>query len=326
MTRAFRKYAAGVLLSLAGLTAFGQSTPPSVEARFTPDSIAIGDQFTLEVTVSKDIVQQVGFPEFEDHKIGKIIEILQESGADTVSREGRNVVLRKKYLLTTFDEGAYSLGRYPVLYADKNITDTIWSKDSLLLKVGTFEIDTTKDRIFDIKPPLEMPLKFGEFSGYLLWGLLGLAALGVLVWLFIKRRKALGLFGAPKSIDPPHVAAIKALETLHNQKVWQTGRHKLYYTKLTDIIREYLEKRYGIPAMEMTSDEILSAIIDLNLPVKSVDEMQDLLRSADLVKFAKYVPDADYNENAYLSAYYFVEDTKPRDPEVEQAAEAEHEK
>ncbi len=321
MTQVFRKYAVCALFAFTALSAFGQSTPPNVEARFSPDSIAIGDQFTLEVTVSKDIVQQVGFPEFKDHTISGILEILQESGADTVSREGRNVVLRKKYLLTTFEEGGYNLGRYPMLYIDKNITDTIWSRDSLILKVGTFEIDTTKDQIFDIKPPLDTPLKFGEFSGYLLWGLLGLAAVGAVIWLIIKRRKALGLFGSPKPTDPPHVAAIKALEILHNQKVWQAGRHKLYYTKLTDIIREYLEKRYGISAMEMTSDEILAAIIDLNLPAKSVDEMKELLRSADLVKFAKHVPDADYNENAYLSAYYFVEDTKPQEEEKPQQME-----
>ena len=311
------------LLSWTGTRA--QNTPPQVEAHFEPDSIAIGDQFKLEVTVQKDVMQLVGFPEFPEHKIGEIIEILEEGPVDTLAHEGRNVTLHKSYRLTTFDAGGYSLGRYPMLYVDKNITDTIWSRDSLVLRVGTFEIDTTKQTIYDIKRPLDLPLRFGEFSGYLLWGLLGLAALGALIWYLIKRRKSLPLFGKPKPVDPPHVAAIKALEVLHNQKVWQNNKHKLYYTRLTDIIREYLEGRFGVHAMEMTSDEIMEALSGLELSEKSRTELRDLLQSADLVKFAKHVPDAEYNENAYTCAYYFVEDTKPTEVE-EKPAEVEEEK
>ena len=110
---------------------------------------------------------------------------------------------------------------------------------------------------------------------------------------------------------PPHIAAIQALETLHNQKLWQSGRHKQYYSGLTDILRTYLAGRYGFGAMEMTSDEILAAVRRYDLPQKCVMDLQAILRDADLVKFAKARPEGTTNEDNYLNAYYFVEETKP---------------
>ena len=110
---------------------------------------------------------------------------------------------------------------------------------------------------------------------------------------------------------PPHIAAIQALETLHNQKLWQSGRHKQYYSGLTDILRTYLAGRYGFGAMEMTSDEILAAVRRYDLPQKCVMDLQAILRDADLAKFAKAQSEGTTNEDNYLNAYYFVEETKP---------------
>lgn len=291
---------------------FAQSTKPIIDAKMNPDSVAIGDQFNLEVTIDKDIVQIVEFPQFNNQKLGEQIEILSESNVDTVSNEGRRVKLRKNYLLTIFDEGVYSLGKFPMLYVDKNIVDTIWSRDSIFLKVATFEIDTTKQTIFDIKPQMKTPLKFGEISGYLLWGIL-ICGIIALIIIYIMRRIANKplLSGKKEAALPPHVVAITALEELRNQKIWQSNKHKLYYTRLTDIIRVYLEGRYGVSAMEMTSDEILDSLKEAGLSAKSHSELKTLLKSADLVKFAKLTPDAEQNENAYLNAYYFVEESKP---------------
>lgn len=302
-----------VIFSVLSVSLFGQSVAPIVSARFVPDSIAIGDQFKLRVEVSKDMIQQISFPEFNDNKLGDKIEILSESAIDTVSIEGRAVTLAKEYLLTIFEDGRFSAGRFPLLYSDKNIIDTLWSKDSLLLEVGTFDIDTTKQTIFDIKEPLNTPLKFGEFSGYLLWGLLIAAIIAALVYYFIKRKKSMPLFGKPKPIDPPHVVAIKELEAVHNQKLWQNSKHKLYYTRLTDIIRAYIESRYGIAAMEMTTEEIMQAIKPLGIAAQSIDNLRSLLIMADFVKFAKHIPEAIENESSYTSAYYFVEETKPQE-------------
>ena len=308
---------AGILTAGVWGAAAQQSAPdsttaantPVVHARFEPDSVGIGDAFLLKVEIDKDIVQQIGFPQFDNNKLGDVVEILEEGACDTLKKEGRRITLEKIYKLISFDEGIYHMGYFPTLYIDKNIVDTLYSRDSLNLFVGTYQIDTTTQTIYDILPPMETPFRPGEISGYILWGLLGAAILGVLIWLFIKYRRRLPGLG-PKPKEPPHVVAIKALEALHNQKVWQNNKHKLYYTRLTDILREYLVGRFGVRAMEMTSDEIMEVLRGLDLPAKSTKDMESLLRTADLVKFAKHVPEAEENENSYLNAYYFVEETK----------------
>ena len=308
----------GLLLAAAGaqIHAQAQSRAPKVEARFSADSVWIGDHFDLEVTVEKDVMQVVAFPEFERQMVEGALEILQEEGVDTLAHEGRRMTLRKKYRMTTFEEGLLNFGRYPVVYVDKNITDTLWSADSLILRVETFEIDTVSQTIRDIKPVMRVPLKFGEIGGYIAATLLAAAVIAALVWYVARRRRNLTIFGKPKPVEPPHVTAIKALELLHSQKLWQNSKHKIYYTRLTDILREYLEGRYGIAAMEMTSDEILAQLGQAVIPVGNLGDLQNILRAADLVKFAKYIPAEDYNETAYTKAYYFVEQTKPTELEV----------
>lgn len=302
-----------ILLLLLGSTLGGYAqsvNPPIVKATITPDSVAIGDQFELEIIVDKDIVQLVDFPQFQDGKLSPEIEIIEEYNIDTLSREGRKVTLSKRFRLTSFDEGIYSVGKIPILFADKNVVDTIWSRDSILLTVATFAIDTTKQTIHDIKLPMDTPLKFAEISGYILGGLLALIIIGLFIYFLMRYRANKPLIGRVKEVLPPHIVAISALVELKNKKVWQSSKHKLYYTSLTDIFRVYLEGRYSIHAMEMTTDEIVSALKELKLSTKCISEIKNMLSTADLVKFAKVVPDGEDNENNYNKVYYFVEDTK----------------
>lgn len=298
-----------------------QSGRPTVTARISPDSIMIGDRFTLEIDVERDQVQVVEFPHFDksigDDKQqgGQSIECIEELPVDTLAIEGRRLRLRKRYTMAAFDEGVYSFGRAQVLYADKNIIDTIYAADSLRIAVATFQIDSTSHAIFDIKPQRKMPLRFGEFSGYLLWGLLILAILvlgawGLAVWLHKHGRKLADIF-RPAPPLPPHIVAIAALEKLHNEKLWQSNRHKQYYSGLSDILRTYLAGRYDVGAMEMATDEIVDAVKGLDMPQKSAMDLVSVLRESDLVKFAKAMPEATENEDTYHKAYYFVEETKP---------------
>lgn len=303
-----------IALLLAGAAARAQSDVPQVTAHIQPDSVMIGDRFDLVVDVEKDLVQVVQFPEFED-KPGSPIELHKEYPIDTLERDGRHLKLRKRYTLAAFEEGNLGLGRAQVLYLDKNITDTLYTADTLRLQVGTFQIDSTSHTIYDIKAQRTLPFRYGEISGYVLWSLLGLIVLGGAIYAGRRlmaryARKVRDIF-RPAPPLPPHIAAIQALETLHNQKLWQSGRHKQYYSGLTDILRTYLAGRYGFGAMEMTSDEILAAVRRYDLPQKCVMDLQAILRDADLVKFAKARPEGTTNEDNYLNAYYFVEETKP---------------
>lgn len=311
---AFLTAAAAALLAAA--TASAQT--PTVEARIVPDSIGIGDTFTLEIDVERDQVQVTEFPLYEnDDKL----EEVQSLPVDTLSREGRRLRLRKRYVMQAFSEGRYNLGRPGVLYADKNIVDTLWARDSLYLEVATFQIDSTSQSIYDVKPQWNLPFRFGEVSGYAQWGALALvlllAAAYALKRYLESRGKRLGDLFRPSPPQPPHVVAIKALEALHHQKLWQNNKHKQYYSALTDILRTYVAARWGFGAMEMTSDEIIEAMRAEELPDKARMDLTAILRDADLVKFAKATPDAEQNEADYLKAYYFVEETKVAEAEEE---------
>lgn len=294
--------------------ASAQSQRPVVTARIEPDSIGIGDRFDYIIEVEKDLVQVVQFPVYEADD-GKI-ELVQEMPVDTLEREGRRMKLRKRYRLAAFEEGRYNMGRAQVLYADKNIVDTLWSAgDSLRLEVGTFLIDSTSQSIYDIKPQKTLPFRFAEIRGYLTWALVVLLVLGAAVYGLVRwlqaRGKNIGDLFRPAPPQPPHVVAIRALESLHHQKLWQNNKHKQYYSGLTDILRTYISGRWEIGAMEMTTDEIVAAMRDIQLPDKAAMDLVAILRNGDLVKFAKDTPDAEQNESDYLKSYYFVEETKP---------------
>ncbi len=295
--------------------AAAQTSAPTVVAAFDRDSVMIGDQFFLDVRVEKDMMQVVAFPELAGSAQPEGVEIMEEMAVDTLASDGRRQTVAKRYRLTIWDAGRYNLGRLPAFYAGKNVVDTLWSRDSLTITVNTFAIDPMKDRPFDMKPLLKVRLRFGEISGWLALTLGGLAVLVAAVWLLRKyRRRIVPLLGGAKPALPPHVEAIRRLEALRHQKLPQNGKHKQYYSGITDILRAYLERRWGIGAMEMTSGEIVEAV-DAPRRAGEVDDkrygdLAALLQTADLVKFAKLIPDEGEVDKAYYDAYYFVEETK----------------
>lgn len=314
-----------IIFIVAAATVAAQS--PTVEARLEPDSVMIGDRFDCIIEVEKDLVQVVAFPAF-DNSAGGAVELVSESQPDTLLHEGRRLRLRKRYTLQTFEEGRVNLGCPNILYFDKNIADTLHTRDSLILTVGTYLIDSTSMPIMTLKPQRTLPFRFGEISGWLMWGLiivLLLAAAGYAAVRILHHygRTVTDLFKTPPPL-PPHVVAIKALEALHHQKLWQNGKYKQYYSGITDILRTYIAARYEVGAMEMTSDEIIAVMRGVEgLPQKSAMDLTGILQTADLVKFAKAEPDPEENENDYWRAYYFVEETKIQEEQSGQTDETE---
>ncbi len=286
---------------------------PTIEASISPDSVGIGDRFTYTLTVKHDLMQVVAFPEFSDEK-GGTVELIESCAVDTLSQDGRELLLEKRYILTAFEEGRVNMGVGRVLYLDKNITDTLSTSDSLYVEVGTFEIDSTSQLIYELKELRTLPLKFAEIKGYLMWSVILLLILFAVIYALSKylatRGKSISDLFKPTPPPPPHVEAIKALEELHNQKLWQNEKFKEYYSSLTHIIRHYVARRYEVAAMEMTSEEIIEAMRSVDLPNKSRMDLTSLLRDADLVKFAKATPEGEENEASYYKVYYFVEETK----------------
>lgn len=290
---------------------------PKISGTVEPDSIGIGDRFLYTIEVERDLMQEVYFPDFKQSV--EHYEMIEDRPVDTLSREGRKLKLRKSYLMAAFQEGIHNV-LPEVMYLDKNIIDTLRGDDTLRLMVTTFEIDSTSHTIFDIKPQRTLKFKFGEISGYVTWTII---AIIILVLLFLIAKRILAHYGKsfsdifkPAPPLPPHEIALRDLKKLHSERLWQEDKHKLYYSGLTDILRAYIAGQFGVGALEMTSDEIIEAMRGVEIPQKQKMDLTELLRDADLVKFAKAMPEAEANEAAYTMALNFVEQTMPQ-PEEE---------
>ena len=307
------------LLATQGLLA--QSSAPTITSHISADTIMIGDRITLTIDVEKDIMQYVAFPTFDfkakegAEQAEPSIELIHDFAPDTIPQEGRRVLLRKRYEMAVYDEGIYNLGRAQVLYADKNLVDTIFAGREESFVVKTFQIDSTMTTVRDLKPQMTLKLRFAEFGGYLGIGVGVLLLLGLAIYLLVrhlaKQGKRISDLFKPAPPVPAHIVAIEALEKLHNEKLWQNDKHKLYYSGLSDILRTYLAGRFEVGAMEMTTDEIDDALRTIEIEQKQKMNLLSVLRDADLVKFAKATPEAQENELAYDKAYHFVEETKP---------------
>lgn len=267
-----------------------------------------------------------------------IFECIEESPMDTVEVSGRHLHLRKRYLLAAMETGRLPM-RPAIIYFERNEEqpDTIYTRDTLYLNVARYaQLDTTlflkadpaSEQGFGVDKELAMeylddeglyeqkhlPFVFAEIRDYAIYGALIAIVLALVLWLvftLVQRYRARrASFERPAPKLPPHVVANKALVELSHRKLWQNGKFKQYYTALASILRVYISERWSIGALEMTTDEIISALLDVDMPVASRSDLVAVLRTADMVKFAKAEPDAEENEASYTRAYYFVENTK----------------
>ena len=306
---------------VATMVAVAQNEAPTITSHLSADTVMIGDRVTLTVEVEKDVMQHIVFPSFDFTQTGgqeqaePSIEVVHDFAPDTLSQEGRRVRLRKRYEMAVYDEGIYRIGKAQVLYLDKNLIDTLFAEREEELFVKTFQIDSTMTTVRELKPQMTLKLRFAEFGGYLGIALAVALLLAGLIYLLVrylhKRGKRIFDLFKPAPPVPAHIVAIEALEKLHNEKLWQNDKHKLYYSGLSDILRTYLAGRFEVGAMEMTTDEIDDALRAVDIEQKQKMNLLAVLRDADLVKFAKATPEAEENELAYDKAYHFVEETKP---------------
>ena len=276
------------------------------------------------------------FKEYNDD----ILEVIEDYPIDTLKVEGRRVFLRKRYRMAVMETGEIPFVP-AIAYFEKNRdeADTLFSRDTLRLSVkGYEELDTTlflvadpttgapivdsvkaREKLRDtgLFTQKDLPFIFAEIKDYATYGTIGLIVFALLVWLvawliarYMRKRKATPR-PAPKI--PPHVVANKALVELGHRKLWQKGKFKAYYTALTSILRTYISGRWDIGALEMTTDEIIIALRDIEMPSASRTDLITILRTADMVKFAKAEPEAEENEENLSRAIYFVENTKLED-------------
>jgi hypothetical protein len=189
--------------------------------------------------------------------------------------------------------------------------DSVATK-ALAFQVFTMKIDTTKGPV-DIKPPYSAPVSLKEVTPYIL-GIILIAAILFFIFYYIKwKKKNVPLFRKPeKPLEPAHIIALRELDRIKAQKLWQSEKIKQYYSEVADTVRAYIENRFDIPAMEQTSAETIGVFKQNKelIDGTSLDQVQHILSLADLVKFAKYTPLPDDNNLTLMNAYFFVNQTK----------------
>jgi len=279
-----------------------------VEIRSWLDSmyIEIGEQVKLHLEIKKDSLARVQVGELRD-SLNDRIELIGNPLINNGKVNGREVILYI-YTLTSFDSGKHDLPPIPVFLSYKDIIDTIYSKP-LILEVHVPLVDTTI-AIKDIKAPINAPLTFREILPFLGMGVAAVLIVAFLIYMFRRYRKKQTVFTRPEKSLPAHVIAFRELDNLKDEKIWQAGKVKEFYVRLSDIIRVYIEKRYGFTAMEYVTDETLKEFKKVNKDDEVNEMLEEILFTSDMVKFAKGDPLPADNQSNMNNAYLFVEKTK----------------
>ena len=277
-------------------------------SRLSRDSILIGDQ--VELILDLQMNEGEGFLiAAQSEQLVPGVETIKGMTVDTLSVKKGKIDIQAHMTITSFDSGSYVLP--PMLALIQNSRGEI---DSLLyrgpeLYVNTIPIDTATYEIKDIKGQIGYPLTFKEILPWLLLALL-LAALVYLIIRLVKaRRNNLTLFGKPVQKDPAHIVALRDLEKIRKQKLWQNNKQKQFYTAVTDTLRYYISERFGIVTMERPSGEMLEDLKKQDIEENTFDKIEKLFGRADLVKFAKYEATAEENEETIPDAVQFVNST-----------------
>lgn len=302
------KYTLAMLVLLAGFHQTGRAQNFGAKATLDKKSIRIGEQTQLNLSIRFHAKDNIGFPKLPD-SIGKIQVV--KFKADTIADKGDLSIktITRHYTITAFDSGIYVIPSY-VFKSSVGDLQT----DTLNLDVRTVAVDTTKT-FYDIKQPLIVKYTFWDWlhdNWKLVLGIwLGLIVIAAAVYYLLKRPKKEVVVEEVKPDIPLHIQALQKLEEIKNKQLWQHDQVKQYYIELSDVVREYLEKRYTIQALEQTSEEIFASLRNMEIASEDRNLLRQLLVLADMVKFAKEKPAANENEKSMENAVTFIKDTQP---------------
>lgn len=225
---------------------------------------------------------------------------------DTIGHGNGRTELDYSYTIQAFDPGTVTLPPFRFVSG----TDTVAS-DVVTLKVLEVDLDSLTD-IHPMESVVSVPAKWYDiFPDWWIWIIIGVTTAGLIACAILLFRRKKGLIHTPAPVTPPYELALMRLNDLQDRKLPQSGRDKEYYTELTDILRQYLDGRFGINAMEMTSTQIIDTLRHNKETRPGSDLMKQILQIADFVKFAKVRPLPDDNIKSFNSAMKFVEDSKP---------------
>ena len=291
-----------------------------VSATLDSTTLFIGDQTDLHLRAIGEVGEQVSMPVLDKELIPGV-EIVDRTIVDTLSLKDGRVQYDQYLTVTSFEDSLFYIAPLPFVSGD----DTVWSDGLTLNVVQPFEMDTTDMAITDIKGVYKAPVWWwGIFRWVLLAVLLaGVGVAGYYLITYLQRRKLeeAGNEVVTEPLRPAEEVALEKLDAIKEKKIWQQGQVKEYYTQLTDVVREYIARRFEVSSVEQTSDETLRDIRPLLSERKDLyDQLRKMLTLADLVKFAKWSTTPDENELSLRNAYTFVKETTIKS--LEDGAEA----
>lgn len=300
------------LLPLAG----GDLCARSIKAAVDSSQITMGYQTAIRF----EIVDNAGAPAeivVDKSQVPPQVELIDWVYGDTADLGNGLVEMRRALVIQSFDSGVYTIPPFLMIAGP----DTLRTQP-ITLKVNPVDVSDMDD-INPIAPAMDFESKWYDFlpdwlTDYWQWMLaaLLLIAAGVCAYLIFTKKVDVPLVPKKKPL-PPYQLAMRRLDELREQNLWQSGQEKEYYTRLIDILRDYLAGRFGINAMEMTSRQIINVLQENESTRMPNQRMKRILEIADFVKFAKVRPLPDDNVRSLAEAVRFVEETKP----VEDVAE-----
>ena len=281
----------------------------SVDVKLDSTQLFIGQQMDLTLSVTMDAKQKLVMPDIKKgQELIPNIEVVTIGKPDTAFlNEGKRLTVSQAYTITAWDSAFYYLPPMRVKVDGKE-----YESKSLALSVYTVDVDTLHlDRFFPPNGIMELPFQWQEWASvvFCFWLIILMIAIaGVLIY-HVKHGKPIVRFIRRKKKLPPHQVAMDEIERIKSGRKWAEEDSKEYYTLLTDTLRNYIRDRYGFNAMEMTSAEIIERLISENNE-EALDELREIFRTADLVKFAKYSTLINENDANLVAAVEYVNQTK----------------
>lgn len=280
----------------------------TVQSRIDSTQIWIGQQTEVHFEITQRTHKRVQSPIFSGSIIDGL-ELVQQVKTDSTTSPDGHLVVLQSYVITSFYDSLYLIPAFPFVIDD----DTVWSNPLSLKVIQPFVIDTASMQLADIKGVLKPQFNLWFWLKKMIPWMLGLILIAGIVFLIIyllkNSKKEAPVVVVPR--ESAHLLALKQLDALKQEKPWMQGRYKEYHTALTDILREYIERVFEIPAPEMTSEELMSYLSMLKDENKNAWlAIRQILQLADLVKFAKWSPSPDEHELSLTNAILFVNETK----------------
>lgn len=296
------------------------SAQVTVDAKLDSAAMFIGQRIGIQLEVSADKGKAVELPHYDSlQNIVPGLEFMCATPVDTeYVNEGKRMILRSKYYVTSFDTAIYYIPPFQVKVGGKT-----YQSKNLAMKVFTFDIDTTKvDQIFPIKDVMQPPFEWSEWRVVLWLSVIAVIIALILIYVAIRLKDNKPIIRRIKLKQrvAPHKAAMQKIEHIKEEKLSQSEDPKEYYTQLTDTLRQYMKERYGFNATEMTTGEIVQHLSDVNDP-EAIAELRELFETADLVKFAKYVTLINENDRNLVSAIEYINQTKLEEEQKPQPEE-----